>query len=189
MNNNVDERMIECFLNEIKRQCEYVFTSVNILNDSLGPNGNAQGVFYALQNMFTSLGNISKILYPTANYRVRGKALRDKLEIRENTQFFYNSNSEVARKYRNILEHYDEYFEDWYRNEENNIISECNVGPKNMLMIGDKPAKTLRHYDNTTHSFIFLNDEYNLIPVINETEELYNKILDIEGERFGYKQE
>ena len=40
MNNNVDERMIECFLGEIKRQCEYVFTSVNILNDSLGSNGN-----------------------------------------------------------------------------------------------------------------------------------------------------
>ena len=53
MNNNVDERMIECFLGEIKRQCEYVFTSVNILNDSIGSNGNTQGVFYALQNMFT----------------------------------------------------------------------------------------------------------------------------------------
>lgn len=189
MNNNVDERMIECFLGEIKRQCEYVFTSVNILNDSLGSNGNAQGVFYALQNMFTSLGNISKILYPTVNYRARGCALRDKLEIKEDTQFFYKADSEVARKYRNILEHYDEYFEDWYRNEENNIICECNVGPRNMIMIGDKPDKTLRHYDNVTHSFIFLDDEYSLLPVIRETEEIYNKILEIEGEGFGYRQE
>lgn len=139
--------------------------------------------------MFTSLGNISKILYPTVNYRARGCALRDKLEIKEDTQFFYKADSEVARKYRNILEHYDEYFEDWYRNEENNIICECNVGPRNMIMIGDKPDKTLRHYDNVTHSFIFLDDEYSLLPVIRETEEIYNKILEIEGERFGYRQE
>lgn len=179
------ERKIEYFLGEIKRQCEYVFLSEDMLNASLADidMNSCNKTSYAIQNMFTALGNISKILYPTAKYRIRGKLLRKKLGINDNTQFFYDSNSEVARKYRNILEHYDEYFEDWYNKGENNIISECNVGSKNIFIIGNK---TLRHYDPQYNKFIFLDDEYNLTQVMKETKEIYTKIINIEGERFGY---
>lgn len=180
-----EERMIECFFSEIKNQCEYVFMSVDLLNNSL-KSGPANFTFYALQNMFTALGNISKILYPTKNYRNRGKVLRERLGIKDESQFFYNDKLEVARKYRNILEHYDEYFEDWYREGENNYIIDGNVGPKDMIKIENQSIKYLRHYDSQYHKFIFLDNEYNIIPVIEETKELYEKINKIESSRFDY---
>jgi len=176
---------VEYFLKEIKRQCEYVFISIDILNNSL-ENHVVRNTFYAIQNLFTSLGNISKILYPTAKYRHRGKLLREKLGINDNSQFFYDHKSEVARKYRNILEHYDEYFEDWYNEGDNRIIIENNIGPKNMILMGGLSPKVLRHYDAQNYKFIFLDDEYDIIPVINETSEIYNKIIAIEGEKFDF---
>lgn len=169
--NIMDERMIDSFLGEIKRQCEYVFMSVGILNSSLTPNGGgANATFYALENLISSLANISKILYPTEKYEERGEA-------------FYSQKSETARKFRDILERYDEYFEEWYKEGRNNIIAVCNVGPRNNI-IDEKAASYLRHYDNTKASFIFLDEEYSILPIIKETDEIYNKILNIEKEKF-----
>ncbi|WP_418222736.1 hypothetical protein [Clostridium isatidis] len=182
--NIMDERMIDSFLGEIKRQCEYVFMSVGILNSSLTPNGGgANATFYALENLISSLANISKILYPTEKYEERGEALRDKLEIKEDSEAFYSQKSETARKFRDILERYDEYFEEWYKEGRNNIIAVCNVGPRNNI-IDEKAASYLRHYDNTKASFIFFDEEYSILPIIKETDEIYNKILNIEKEKF-----
>lgn len=178
-----DERMIDYFIIEIKRQCEYVQISLNYLDNSIKNRLPAEYTFYNLHNLFNNLGNISKLLYPKSGYRTRGKELRELLNIKKDTQFDFDKDRNVLRKYRNIMEHYDEYFEDWYKKGDNSIVIDGNVGPINMVKIEGIETKYLRHFIPSEYKFIFLDDEYDLKPVIRETQDIYNRIIQIEGDK------
>lgn len=178
-----DERMIDYFIIEIKKQCEYVQISLNYLDNSIKNCLPAEYTFYCLHNLFNNLGNISKILYPKSGYRARGKELRELLNIKKDTQFDFDKDRNALRKYRNIMEHYDEYFEDWYKKGDNSIIIDGNVGPINMVKIEGIKTKYLRHFSPNEYKFIFLDDEYDLKPVIRETKDIYNRIIQIEGDK------
>ena len=49
------------------------------------------------------------------------------------------------------------------------------LGEKDMNIMDEKAASYLRYYDNTKASFIFLDEEYSILPIIKETDEIYNK--------------
>lgn len=174
------DRMLDYFIKEIKRQCEYSFISLKNLEDSIkNKETGAQIVFYNLHNLFTNLGNISKILYPSKQYRSRGRDLREILQIKEDSQFDSRKERNVLRNYRNIIEHYDEYFEDWYKKGDNSNIIDSTVGPDNMIVINGKKPKYLRHFNPYEFKFIHLDREYKMQEVINETYAIYNKILEL----------
>ena len=174
------DRMLDYFIDEIKRQCEYSFISLKNLEDSLNNRETgAQIVFYNLHNLFTNLGNISKILYPSKKYRLRGRDLREILQIKEDSQFDSRKERNVLRNYRNIIEHYDEYFEDWYNKGDNSNIVDSTVGPDNMMIINGKKPKYLRHFNPYEFKFIRLDQEYKMQEVVNETYVIYNKILEL----------
>lgn len=174
-----EERKIDYFLDEILRLCEFVFMSEELLNRAKENQEQARFYFYAITNMFTALANISKMIYPKRNeiYTRRGTLIREKLGIEENTQFHYDKNKDGVRKYRNILEHYDEYFEDWYNKEQNNTIIDCNVGN----FTGVSNISLLRNFNPETNEFIFLDDAYNINIVLEETRVIYEKIKDIKN--------
>ncbi len=174
------DRMLDYFLDELKRQCEYSFISLKNLEYSVNDNKNgAEIIFYNLHNLFTNLGNISKILYPTRAYSVRGKQLRELLQIKADSQFDSRKERNVLRNYRNIMEHYDEYFEDWYNKNKNANIFDSIVGPDNMIIDNGFNAKCLRHFNPYEFKFVHLDKEYKMKQVVHETYELYNKILRI----------
>lgn len=174
---SIDEKMIKYFLNELKTQCEYVFMSMNIVKIYKKPSI----VFYGLHNTFTSLGNISKILFPQKAYESRGSKLRNILNIDDKSQFHFDSKKDIARKYRNILEHYDEKFEKWFNESYDGLIIDNNVGPKNMICIEGMKVSFLRHYDDSKNTFSFLDDEYDLNSVLIETNQIYKRIKEIEN--------
>ncbi|MEX0049604.1 hypothetical protein AB2T85_03060 [Clostridium butyricum] len=173
----IENRKIEYFLNEIERHCEYVFISEDLLKESLD-NNNVTKSFFAIQNIFTYMGNISKILYPKNNsvYSKRGETLRKKLNINKYSQFYYDSKQEVVRKYRNILEHYDEYFEDWFDEGNSNFIIDTNIGN-----LDNKLYPCLRNYNPNKNEFIFLSDKYDISKAISETKQIYEKIKNIKN--------
>lgn len=185
------DRMLDFFLNEIKRQCEYSFISLKQLENALNSTETgAQIVFYNLHNLFTNLGNISKILYPTKQYRSRGRDLRELLQIKEDSQFDSRKERNILRNYRNIIEHYDEYFEDWYNKGDNSHIIDSTVGPDNMIIINNKKPKYLRHFNPYEFKFVHLDKEYKMQEVINETYAIYNKILELkEGDMIAITRE
>lgn len=174
-----NEYMIEHFIGELENQCKYVFVSMDILEDALSTYKDTFMVFYALHNTFTALGNISKILFPKKGYEARGAKLRSILNVGNNSQFHFNTSRNVVRKYRNILEHYDEKFESWFKESYSGTIIDNNVGDKEIIPMIRKDAKCLRHYDNIRNTFIFLDEEYDIKPVINETRQIYERIRKI----------
>lgn len=176
------KRKLDYFFNELKRQCEYSFMSLEKLQNAVNSGeAGAQEIFYNLHNLFNNLGNISKILYPTQKYRARGKELREILLISDDSQFDSRKDRNVLRRYRNIMEHYDEYFEDWFDEGDNSIIADVNVGSENMISINGKKPRYLRFFNPYEFKFIFLDEEYKLQEVINETYYIYKRILDIKG--------
>lgn len=187
MTKEYDERMTDLFISEIKKLCEHVFISIEILNSGLSESSNRH-VFYAIHNMFTAWGNISKIFYPTQQYRARGKFLREIFGINEDSQFYFDKKMKVVRKYRNILEHYDEYLEDWYTTKDNSVVIEDCIGPLSMISVNGETPKPLRHYDPMMHKFIYQDNEYSIQAAIDETKKIYQKILMLEEMKYGGKQ-
>lgn len=178
-----EDRKVDFFLDEIFNLCEFVFMSEELLNKAKENKESARSYFYAITNMFTALANISKIIYPKRDdaYTKRGQLLREKLGIQSDTQFHYNRNRDGVRKYRNILEHYDEYFEDWYDNEQNNYIIDYNVGSFNI----SSGITLLRNFNPSTNEFIFLDDTYNINVALEETRVIYEKIKDIKDKKIN----
>lgn len=166
------KKMIEYFLREIQTQCEYIDISQSIINSK----NTATVKNYALHGMFNAFGNISKILFPEPkdNCDERGEIIRNLLDINENTQFHYKFKNNTARKYRNILEHYDANFEKQFKKRSPNCIIDGNIGSIESFRFGDEPV--LRHFDTEKYSFIFVDDEYEIIPALEESYMLYNKI-------------
>lgn len=178
------DRMLNYFLDELKNQCEYSFISLKNLENAVNDKeSSAQIVFYNLHNLFNNLGNISKILYPKKEYRTRGRDLRELLQIKEDSQFDSRKERNVLRRYRNIMEHYDEYFEDWYNKGDNSNIIDLTVGPENMIIINNNKPKYLRHFNPYEFKFIHLDREYKMQEVVNETYEIYNRILKLKEVR------
>ncbi|MFY7710153.1 hypothetical protein ACOSQB_05970 [Tenacibaculum sp. MEBiC07804] len=72
-------------------------------------NSDHMGIWSSIQSFLISTSNISKIFWPKKKYENRGNHLRNLLQIPDNCDL-------KSRKFRNKLEHYDdfisEYFED-----------------------------------------------------------------------------
>lgn len=100
------------FLSEIIFQTKIALHAVEELNNI--EEQNQISIWSSLQTILISSGNISKILWPTNNYKDRGKHLRELLKIDED-------NILRNRKFRNRFEHYDEIIDDVF--QKNNTTS------------------------------------------------------------------
>jgi len=103
------------FISEIKFQTEIAiraFERLQVANDNL----DKIEVWGAIQSILVAAGNISKILWPTANKdKLRGEKLRRILNLEEN-------NLLSDRKFRNHFEHYDSRLEEFFKQRGNGSI-------------------------------------------------------------------
>jgi len=65
------------------------------------------------------------------------------------------------RTFRNHLEHYDERLKRWIRRYgANSMVGTYNVGPKSMFKLPNMIY--VRHYDPSSQTFTFVNEDFNL---------------------------
>ena len=75
------------------------------------------------------------------------------------------------RVFRNHLEHYDERLKAWIGSYGvNSMIGTYNIGPKSALSM---PGMVyVSHYDPSTQTFTFVNDDFDLRKLANEAERI-----------------
>ena len=98
-------------------------------------------VWSSVQSILIAAGNISKILWPNKKYKERGKKLRELLNV--------DSNSVLrSRKFRNLLEHYDELIDDLFANHPTASYIDFAMNPS-MSFSGRKCHRGYNSFNNT----------------------------------------
>ena len=166
------KNVIEKFYREIERQCNFVNIAVNELENGLSQR-NQIIIWYAIQNFLVAVGDISKIFWPKFKYKRRGKILRKNLEIKNNSPI-------NKRKFRNFFEHFDEKLEKWASSSKRHNFVDTNLGPPNMIS-GIDSEDIFRNFDPSTWTLSFSKDKYEIRPIIETINELYEKVLEASG--------
>lgn len=163
----METRILRFFQMEVERQCKFALIAVEDLQQSLKVI-NMDRIWYSIQALLVATGDISKLLWPTKPLLPeRGKELRESLSISDNSPL-------ESREFRNIFEHFDERLEKWATASGHLAFADSNVGPINM--IGNfEPKDYMRHFDHTNSTLIFRGDLYELQPVIDAIQELWQK--------------
>jgi hypothetical protein len=163
------ERMtLKIFQREVERQCRFAIISVEQIE--VGLKNNEDLMWYAIQNLLISVGNISKLFWPTrSRYKDRGEELRRSLGIKDNSPL-------EPRTFRNHFEHFDERLEKWAKSSERHNFNDANIGPPDMIA-GIDVQDSLRIFDPTSWTLFFRGDRYELKSIIVVIYDLYPKVL------------
>ncbi|WP_367330713.1 hypothetical protein [Sphingobacterium multivorum] len=76
----------------------------------------------SIQSILVAAGNVSKILWPSQKYKLRGQKLRELLGVEDN-------NPLASRKFRNHFEHYDERVEEWFESNFQGVYVDLSMNP------------------------------------------------------------
>jgi hypothetical protein len=123
-------------------------------------------IWCSLQSILVAAGNVSKILWPRAQYRKRGDILRKTLQIEEN-------NILARRTFRNHFEHYDERVEEWFSTRPNGVYIDLamnsSLGPAGG--IGDAH----RGYNSFNQTLVFRGETLDIGAILSALDSLRNK--------------
>ncbi|MDA5194956.1 hypothetical protein [Govanella unica] len=153
---NMDANTFALYIHELRNQCMYAETALNLFNQSLEKQSKG-GVFFAAQSFLTAAQQISRLLWPNrAKAKRRGEFLRQALGI---PQEFPLSDDRL----RNLWDLADEKTDDWINGSKNQVIAYDFLGPIGAL--GEKLPKDehiYRLYDPETNRFYYRGDVFNL---------------------------
>ena len=154
----MNEYLERVFKLELRRQSGFAATALEDLNQALATNDMTR-IWYSVQALLISVGNISKVLWPpNSKYEGRGAALRASLGVREQSPL-------APRSFRNHFEHFDERLEAWAASSERHNLADSNVGPEGMIS-GLDPGDFLRNLDAEAMEVTFRGDRYSLKPIV-----------------------
>lgn len=159
------------FINEVKCQCKFAIYSYEDIKIHL-EKYDADRTWYSIQSFLVAVGNISKLLW-TKNDNPRGAELRVLLSIDEGSLL-------KLRDFRNHFEHFDERLERWVL-PLNNII-DANIAPSGSIKING--IVEMRSFDPTSYTVSFRGDTYEMLPVIQEVQSLFEAINARKTKRF-----
>lgn len=151
---------MKLFYDELKRQIEFALLAYSDLEDSMKSTKreSRKRIWYSIQSFLVATGNVSKIFWPNPKFKERGKELREKLKVADDSIL-------KSRNMRNIFEHYDEKIEEFRLN--NCARVDSNIGPINM--IGNFSASDyLRHYVPKEKNIIFQGETYEILSIVKE---------------------
>lgn len=152
----MDANTFALYIHELRNQCTYAETAINLFNQSLEKQSKA-GAFFAAQSFLTSAAQIARLLWPNrAKARRRGEFLRQALGLPMDFPLGDD-------RLRNLWDLADEKTDDWINGSKNQIIAFDFLGPLSAL--GDKLPKDehiYRLYDPETHRFYYRGDVFNL---------------------------
>ena len=131
--------------------------------DPKARNG-VDAVFSSIHSFLSHCAMVSKMLKAAPEDTTPSKSVGDVLGISESSVIH-------QRTFRNNLEHYDERLKAWIKRLGANItIGTYNIGPKSAFQVPNMVF--VSHYDPTTNTFTFINEEFNLLALYNEVERI-----------------
>lgn len=169
------------FQYEIENQCKFALDAYSEIKRPYQGSGR---IFYSLQAFLVACGNISKIMWPQLPKKdekrkqeliVHGETVRRSLSVNENSPL-------ANRDLRNHFEHFDERIESWYRDNKGRIFIDGFMGSRSRIQrsVEANNAKLLRHFDPETEVAVFLDETYDLKPVISEIKHIFEKVSKVE---------
>lgn len=165
------------YMSELKHQCELAAMAYDDINKGLEQQ-NTNLVWYSVQNFLISVGNISKVLFPTKKGSLsRGEYIREALGINDDSLF-------KSRKFRNHFEHFDERIEAWINDGDHSIFIDKTITDKDNLMNDEslESKYSMRHLITDGMILKFRGDRYELEPIALAVVELYKEINIAEAE-------
>lgn len=165
----MERHVLRIFQREIERQCRIAIIAIEDLQNAQQA-GDMDRVWYSVQSFLVAVGNVSKLLWPSAAHiPERAKELKSSLGVDDSSPL-------APRTFRNHFEHFDERLEDWATSSKRQGFVDSNVGPSGMIS-GIDPEDYLRNFDTTKGAITFRGDEYILKPMVDAIVELHEKSL------------
>mgnify|MGYP001391779997 FL=1 len=132
-----------------------------------------------LQNFMNQAGAISRFFWPAdKKYESRGKALRTAYSITDESPL-------KSRQLRNLVEHYDEYLDDFLKTASAGVFTPHYIGPT------PKHDGVPRHYFKAYYFdqgiFEVLGRQFQLQPILDEVGTLHDALCSAQGGRFPRK--
>lgn len=167
------------YLTEIQTQCCFALHAVRGINQAMALcEADASHhhtlhleVFRQMHSFLTHSSNVSKLLWPVASAsQERGSALRTLLGVPE-------ASCLKDRTLRNHLDHYDERLDAWRKQDQRLIISDCNIGPKDMIE-GVDDTGAMRNYDPAKKIFSFRGEDYDIQELTHAARDLFSATTD-----------
>jgi len=163
----MEKMVLRVFHREVERQCKFALMAAEDLSGALQA-GDMDRIWYSVQAFLVAAGNISKLLWPSSPILPeRGKELRTSLSVSDDFPL-------EPRKFRNHFEHFDERLEKWATSSKRRNFVDSNIGPLGAIG-GFDPGDYLRNFDPGNFAVTFRGDVYELKPVINALQELWQK--------------
>ena len=181
---NDKRMMIGTFISEIKHQCEFVFISLNLIQQGLEEKQQAM-IWFSLHAFFGATGNLSKIFWPimTAEEQTN-KAVKEQFLFRAKTLrklFDITDDSPLnKKKFRNHFEYFDSRIQQWAMECARHTLSDRTIGLSGRIS-GIDEIDSLRNFDPTNQTLTFTGEELQLRPLIKVVEAINekSKILDL----------
>ncbi|MBB6110292.1 hypothetical protein SAMN05421821_10699 [Mucilaginibacter lappiensis] len=122
----------------------------------------------SIQSILVAAGNVSKVLWPSDKYKIRGQKLRQILKIEKN-------NPLSVRKFRNHFEHYDERIEDYFECNTQGAYIDLAMNPSlTSGIFGDVPLKTHRGYNSFNNTLVFRDETLDLNEILIALDNVLN---------------
>lgn len=183
----LDRRVQVLFEQEILHQWDFTVSSVNLLNQSIqklvdGDMSGMDPLWYALDAALGSLGNISKIFFPT---RTAPKATVRRCTLMR-AAFGVPEDARLGnRRLRDSFEHFDERIDKWDRQSERHQFLDRSVGEKRLIGGADS-GDYMRWFDYTTSVISLMGDDLGLRALLSEVDALIPKVkASFEAHRAG----
>jgi len=150
------------FIGDIILQAKIAQRASERLN-STNENFDRLEVWCSIQSILAAVGNVSKILWPSYKYKIRGERLRQILSVEE-------KNLLSNRKFRNHFEHYDERIEEWFESCSGGVYVDLAMNP---CLSGNMNCH--RGYNSFNNTLIFRGASFDLAEVLNALDEISEK--------------
>lgn len=151
------------FIDEIVLQSKIAHKAVERL-EATHDSFDQVEVWCSIQSILVAVGNVSKILWPSPKYKIRGERLRQLLKVEE-------ENLLRNRKFRNrFFEHYDELVEEWFSSHSSGVYIDLAMNPS-------FPGRTLnshRGYNSFNNTLIFRGESLDLGEVLKALKEIHD---------------
>jgi len=118
-------RLQELLFRELERQCGFALMAAQDLEQAKSTE-DVDRIWYSIQMLLVSAGNISKMLWPSKQDVRKGH--RDSTEAKEVRSLLDCGETSAlkARDLRNHFEHFDTRLEEWIRqNRDANFVDSC----------------------------------------------------------------
>jgi hypothetical protein len=151
----MDPYLMQVFLVEIDKQCEFALRAMALLRTCLYETWETDGVFFSVQAFLCAAGNVSKLLWSNSSeIPGRGKILRELLGVSEDSAV-------APRTFRNHFEHFDERLEKWAVTSQHRNFVDSNILSSGAIA-GVAHEDRLRNLEPTTLALSFRGDTYDL---------------------------